>query len=253
MKFLGWCFLLLLVVAGCNGVLSSLPESNDSTETELTQPESNDSTKTELTQDLRIGELGPAGGVVSYIAKDFVIEAVYSPWKSESFKPKVVISTALNPWCNGMQSLAWFDEGPPHIGKANGMGVGQQATKQVVQRIDWNFAKYASVGLEYEECLGKTDIFHWISQSVINGFSDWYIPTQYEMERITRFEKLRNLLNANSRELGDDCDYICSGTFVTSTVNDSGNLIFWNSRDDSMGTFSWYPVVLFLHKTLIGQ
>ena len=64
MKFLGWCLLGILMVAGCNGVLSSLPETNDST-------------KTEFAQNLRIGEIGPAGGVVSYIAKDFVLEAVY--------------------------------------------------------------------------------------------------------------------------------------------------------------------------------
>lgn len=240
MKFLGWCLLGILMVAGCSGVLNSLPESNDST-------------KTELAQNLQIGEIGPAGGVVSYIAKDFVIEAVYSPWQSESFEPKVVISTALNPWCNGMESLALFDEGPPQIGKANGMGVGQQATKQVGQRVDWNFAKYASVGLEYKECLGKADIFHWISHSVINRFSDWYIPTQYEMERITRINKIRELLNLNSFRLGDDCRKGCLSTFVTSTVNDSGSLVFWNSHEDSMGTYSSYPAVLFFHKTLIEQ
>ena len=236
MKLLGKIILALLMIAGCNGLTSLLPETGNTT-----MEESGNA--------LMIGDIGPSGGAVFHVGDGYVMEAIsVQEWSPQIWTPKTDVLSPVYPFCTGLESSAWFDDGPQQIGESIEIGAGLQATEDVIKRIDWNLERYKLNDLPYKPCQLRTNIFSWVVQAEINGVSDWYIPTSNELREVTSFENIRDQLNVN---IGLMCMSSCLGTFVTSTVNSSGNLIFWNQFDHSMGTYSGYPNAILIRKTYI--
>jgi hypothetical protein len=238
MKLLGKIVLVILLVASGFGVLGELlPEPTPT-------PEFSSSV-------LASGGIWTSGGVVFAIGDGYVMEAVKInglPWPMETM-PKMEVSPPQFPWCTGAEgNLAIFnaDEKFVEVGTSMELGDGLQATKEVIDQFDLSLSRYSSLDMEYEGCDRRTNVFKWVYQSRINGFTGWYIPTSHELRTLLSAEDARDQLKIPI-DTDAECLNLCSGTFVTSTVK-SGKLIFWNQRDNSMGTYSGYPEVVVVRK-----
>ena len=236
MKLLGKCLLAILLIASCNGALSLFPEPERFTE--------------EVSiNNLKIGDIGPFGGVIFDIGGDHVMEAIsVAEWDPQIWTPKTDAATPASPWCTGLETSGGSYEGSQQLGASLKLGDGFQATREVIKRIDWNLNRYSSFGIEFEPCRERINVFKWVINAKINGVIDWYIPTSYELKTLTSFELVRDNLKVN---IGSKCRSHCRGTYLTSTINESGNLIFWDQFNHKLGTYSGYPGVVLVRKSMI--